>query len=56
MTEIEDVVHGTFEVPELIAKIIDTDVFKRLKKIHQTGILYFIAQGANHNRHEHCLG
>lgn len=54
--KITDVIHGCFELPPVVAAIIETKVFQRLKKIHQLGCLYFIAPEATNNRYEHCLG
>ncbi|KAL5292967.1 SAMHD1 family protein [Megaselia abdita] len=54
--KITDVVHGDFHLPPIVAAIVKTDIFQRLKGIHQLGSLYFVAPEAKSNRYEHCLG
>lgn len=54
--KITDVIHGSFELPPIVAAIVQTGVFQRLKKIHQLGCVYFTAPEATNNRYEHCLG
>lgn len=54
--EIVDVVHGRFSIPNVEAEIIETDIFKRLKRINQLGCLFFIVPEAVNNRYDHCLG
>lgn len=53
---IRDSVHGDIWVTEFEAKIIDTDVFQRLRHIRQLGPTYFVYPDAHHTRFEHCLG
>lgn len=53
---IKDPIHGTIELDELEAKIIDTSDFQRLRMIKQLATTYLVYPGANHTRFEHSLG
>ena len=53
---IYDSIHGYMEMSELCLSVIDNPIFKRLKKIKQTGTCYEVWPGASHNRFEHSLG
>lgn len=54
--KIYDAVHGFIHFNELEALLIDTEVFQRLRYIHQLGISYMIYPGGTHTRFEHSLG
>jgi HD superfamily phosphohydrolase len=53
---IHDNIHGYIKLDETAAKIVDTDIFQRLRNIHQTGILYLVFPTATHSRFEHSIG
>ena len=53
---INDPVHGFIKLHPLVAKIIDTPQFQRLRDIKELGVCYLIFPGASHNRFEHSLG
>ena len=51
-----DSVHGFIHFNELETALIDTEVFQRLRYIHQLGISYMVYPGGTHTRFEHSLG
>ena len=53
---IYDRVHGHIKLDILAKSIIDTDIFQRLRNIHQTGLLYLVFPSATHTRFEHSIG
>ncbi len=54
--KIYDSVHGFLHFNELESALIDTEVFQRLRYIHQLGISYMVYPGGTHTRFEHSLG
>lgn len=54
--KIYDAVHGFIHFSGLESKLIDTEVFQRLRYIHQLGISYMVYPGGTHTRFEHSLG
>jgi HD superfamily phosphohydrolase len=53
---IYDNIHGYINIDIIAKSIIDTDIFQRLRNIHQTGVLYLIFPTATHSRFEHSVG
>jgi HD superfamily phosphohydrolase len=53
---IYDNIHGYIHLDKIASKIVDTNVFQRLRNIHQTGILYLVFPTATHSRFEHSIG
>lgn len=53
---IYDKIHGDIFISELAKKIVDTRLFQRLRRIHQTGCMYIVFPNATHNRFEHSVG
>lgn len=53
---IHDNIHGYIDLDPIATAIVDTDVFQRLRNIHQTGVLYLVFPTANHTRFEHSIG
>ncbi|SFW74166.1 hypothetical protein SAMN02927921_03863 [Sinomicrobium oceani] len=51
-----DNIYGEFELPGVIEDLIKTQVFQRLKKIHQGGAVFLADPGINHTRFEHAIG
>ncbi|NGX37087.1 MAG: Deoxyguanosinetriphosphate triphosphohydrolase-like protein [Chlamydiae bacterium] len=51
-----DPVHGFIHFNDLESILIDTEVFQRLRYIHQLGISFLVYPGATHTRFEHSLG
>jgi len=54
--KIYDAVHGFIHFNDLESALIDTEVFQRLRYIHQLGISYMVYPGGTHTRFEHSLG
>ena len=53
---IKDPIHGTIKLDPVLAVIIDTPQFQRLRNIKQQGASYWVYPGASHNRFEHSIG
>ncbi|MCE5252156.1 HD domain-containing protein, partial [bacterium] len=53
---IRDPIHGFIGISELERKIIDTEIFQRLRRIKQLALAYLVYPGALHTRFEHSLG
>jgi HD superfamily phosphohydrolase len=53
---IHDNIHGYIDLDPIATAIVDTDVFQRLRNIHQTGVLYLVFPTATHSRFEHSIG
>jgi len=51
-----DKIYGEFEFSGVIEEIIKTNVFQRLKKIHQGGPIFLVNPKVNHTRFEHSIG
>lgn len=56
MSEIRDSIHGFIQRSELEERIIDTNIFQRLRRIKQLAMAYLVYPGAMHTRFEHSLG
>lgn len=54
--KVYDSVHGFIHFNELESALIDTEVFQRLRYIHQLGISYMVYPGGTHTRFEHSMG
>src|SRR5690349_22738560 len=53
---LRDPVWNNIRVDELTLKLVDTDVFQRLRYVRQLGWTYLVYPGATHSRFEHALG
>lgn len=53
---VHDPIHGSFTLPSIAWKIIDTPEFQRLRLIKQTGNTCYVYPGAEHSRFQHSLG
>jgi HD superfamily phosphohydrolase len=53
---LRDPLWNNIRVDELTLKLVDTDVFQRLRYVRQLGLAYFVYPGATHSRFEHALG
>lgn len=51
-----DKIYGKFELSGVIEELINTNVFQRLKKIHQGGAIFLVNSKINHTRFEHSIG
>jgi HD superfamily phosphohydrolase len=53
---IRDPIHGDIELRPLLAAVVDTRIFQRLRYIRQNGLLHFVFPGAVHTRFAHSIG
>ena len=53
---LRDPVWNNIRVDELTLKLVDTEVFQRLRYVRQLGWTYLVYPGATHTRFEHALG
>lgn len=53
---LRDPLWNNIRVDELTLRLVDTDVFQRLRYIRQLGLAYLVYPGATHSRFEHALG
>ncbi len=54
--EITDPIHKYIRITDLEKKLIDTEVFQRLRKIRQLAGAHLVYPSAQHTRFEHSLG
>src|SRR5688572_14281882 len=53
---LRDPLWNNIRVDELTLKLVDTDVFQRLRYVRQLGLAFLVYPGATHSRFEHALG
>ena len=53
---LRDPVWNNIRVDELTLRLVDTEVFQRLRYVRQLGWTYLVYPGATHSRFEHALG
>jgi len=56
MTRVRDPIHDYIDLSSVEVKIVDTPAYQRLRWIKQLGPTNLVYPGANHTRHEHCMG
>jgi HD superfamily phosphohydrolase len=56
MLRVRDPIHDYIDLKSLQAKLVDTPAYQRLRWIKQLGPINLVYPGANHTRHEHCMG
>ncbi len=54
--DFRDPIHGFVRLSENEVKLVDSPVFQRLRRIHQTGMTHIVYHGAEHNRFGHSIG
>ncbi|PWJ45023.1 HD domain-containing protein [Sediminitomix flava] len=52
----KDSIYGAYEISGVLEEIINTDIFQRLKRIHQSGAYFLVNPKANRTRFEHSIG
>jgi HD superfamily phosphohydrolase len=52
----KDVIHNSIYTTRLANAIIDSNIFQRLRNLHQLGLCYMVFPNANNTRFEHSLG
>lgn len=53
---IEDIIYGNFEVQPVIAELINSKPFQRLKSVHQGGAIFLVDPSVKLTRYEHSIG
>jgi HD superfamily phosphohydrolase len=53
---LRDPLWNNIRVDELTLRLVDTEIFQRLRYIRQLGLAYLVYPGATHTRFEHALG
>ncbi len=53
---LRDPLWNNIRVDELTLRLVDTDIFQRLRYVRQLGLAYLVYPGATHSRFEHALG
>jgi HD superfamily phosphohydrolase len=53
---LRDPLWNNIRVDELTLRLIDTEVFQRLRYVRQLGLAYLVYPGATHTRFEHAVG
>src|SRR5438045_810984 len=53
---LRDPLWNNIRVDELTLKLVDTEIFQRLRYVRQLGLAYLVYPGASHSRFEHALG
>jgi len=56
MTRVRDPIHDYIDLTPLEVRLVDTPAYQRLRWIRQLGPANLVYPGANHTRHEHCMG
>jgi len=56
MTRVRDPIHDYIDLTSLEVRLVDTPIYQRLRWIRQLGPTNLVYPGANHTRHEHCMG
>ena len=54
--EMRDPIHGFIKLSEKEKKLIDTQVFQRLRRIRQLAMTFLVYPGAVHTRFDHSIG
>src|ERR1700693_497548 len=53
---LRDPLWNNIRVDELTLRLVDTEIFQRLRYVRQLGLAYLVYPGATHSRFEHALG
>src|SRR4051794_11685376 len=53
---LRDPLWNNIRVDELTSRLVDTEIFQRLRYVRQLGLAYLVYPGATHSRFEHALG
>src|ERR1700693_4334321 len=53
---LRDPLWNNIRVDELTLRLVDTEIFQRLRNVRQLGLAYLVYPGATHTRVEHALG
>src|SRR5688500_20371565 len=53
---LRDPLWNSIRVDDLTLRLIDTDIFQRLRYVRQLGLAYLVYPGATHTRFEHAVG
>src|SRR3954465_13945968 len=53
---LRDPIWNNIRVDELTLRLVDTEIFQRLRYVRQLGLAYLVYPGSTHTRFEHALG
>src|SRR5205809_4609385 len=53
---LRDPLWNNIRVDELTLRLVDTEIFQRLRYVRQLGLAFLVYPGATHSRFEHALG
>src|SRR5205809_2174961 len=53
---LRDPLWNNIRVDELTLRLVDTEIFQRLRYVRQLGLAFLVYPGASHSRFEHALG
>ncbi|MFC3563039.1 HD domain-containing protein [Pedobacter jamesrossensis] len=56
MIQVNDILYGKMELPQIFEDILATDALKRLAGVHQSGAIYLVNPDICHSRLEHAIG
>lgn len=56
MIEVNDILYGKMDFPQVFAELLETDALKRLAGIHQSGAIFLVNPDICHSRLEHAIG
>lgn len=56
MIQVNDMLYGKMELPQIFADLLATDALKRLAGVHQSGAIYLVNPDICHSRLEHAIG
>ncbi|MBE9602584.1 HD domain-containing protein [Pedobacter sp. MC2016-24] len=56
MIQINDILYGNVELPDIFKDLLQTKALKRLAGIHQSGAIFLVNPDLSHSRLEHAIG
>ncbi|WP_231459899.1 HD domain-containing protein [Pedobacter sp. Leaf132] len=56
MVQLNDILYGKIEFPDVFEELLNTEALKRLAGIHQSGAIYLVNPEICHSRLEHAIG
>jgi HD superfamily phosphohydrolase len=56
MIQVNDILYGNVELPDIFKDLLETKALKRLAGIHQSGAIFLVNPDLSHSRLEHAIG